>query len=439
MFGQITEKFQAIFRNVRGLGKITDTNIHETAREVRKALLDADVNFGVVKSFVSDVEKKAQGTKVLKSIKPGEQFVKIIRDELVGLLGSEKKYLNINRNPSVVMLVGLQGAGKTTTAGKLANNLKESGRSVLLTAADIYRPAAIKQLQIIGKQIGIDVFQTKAKTPLDICQESINKANLLNNDIVILDTAGRIQSDEKMMREVKDIANVIMPDEILFVVDGMTGQDAVKSAKAFHNLLSLTGVILTKMDGDARGGAAVSISHVTGVPIKFMGTGESINAFEVFDPQRIADRILGLGDVISLVEKAEKVFDVENANIIHAKIRSNDFNLVDFKNQLKQIKNIGPIGDLLTMLPTSNPKALGMMNGDERQINWTEAIINSMTLDERKKPNIIDGSRRLRIAKGSGRTVQEVNSLLNQFQLMKKMIKKVKNYRQNKFSGFSKF
>jgi len=439
MFGQITEKFQAIFRNVRGLGKITDTNIHETAREVRKALLDADVNFGVVKSFVSDVEKKAQGTKVLKSIKPGEQFVKIIRDELVGLLGSEKKYLNINRNPSVVMLVGLQGAGKTTTAGKLANNLKESGRSVLLTAADVYRPAAIKQLQIIGKQIGIDVFQTKAKTPLDICQESINKANLLNNDIVILDTAGRIQSDEKMMREVKDIANVIVPDEILFVVDGMTGQDAVKSAKAFHNLLSLTGVILTKMDGDARGGAAVSISHVTGVPIKFMGTGESIDAFEVFDPQRIADRILGFGDVISLVEKAEKVFDVENANIIHAKIRSNDFNLVDFKNQLKQIKNIGPIGDLLTMLPTNNQKVLGMMNGDERQINWTEAIINSMTLDERKKPNIIDGSRRLRIAKGSGRTVQEVNSLLNQFQLMKKMIKKVKNYRQNKLSGFSKF
>mgnify|MGYP001280144777 FL=1 len=430
MFGQITEQFQTIFKNIRGLGKITDKNINDSVRQVRRALIDADVNFKVVKSFVADVEEKAQGTKVLKSIKPGQQFIKIIRDELVSLLGSKDTGLNLNYDPAVVLLTGLQGAGKTTTAGKLALKLKEEGRSVLLVAADVYRPAAIKQLIKLGRQVDVPVFTGDTNDdPLKICRDAIEKARSLKNNVVILDTAGRLHIDSNMMEEIQSIAHNTQPSEILFVADGMTGQDAVRSALSFHEAVPLSGVVLTKMDGDTRGGAAFSIKNVIGVPIKFIGTSESITGLEKFSPDRIADRILGFGDVVSLVEKAEKIFDEKNAQEIKNKISNNSFDLNDFKIQLQQLKNMGPIGELMGMMPGMNSKTLKQLNTDDRQINWTEAIINSMTENERKNPNSMNGSRRLRVSKGSGRPVQEVNALLKQFDQMKKMMKKMKNFK----------
>ena len=430
MFGQITEQFQTIFKNIRGLGKITDKNINDSVRQVRRALIDADVNFKVVKSFVADVEEKAQGTKVLKSIKPGQQFIKIIRDELVSLLGSKDTGLNLNYDPAVVLLTGLQGAGKTTTAGKLALKLKEEGRSVLLVAADVYRPAAIKQLIKLGRQVDVPVFTGDTNDdPLKICRDAIEKARSLKNNVVILDTAGRLHIDSNMMEEIQSIAHYTQPSEILFVADGMTGQDAVRSALSFHEAVPLSGVVLTKMDGDTRGGAAFSIKNVIGVPIKFIGTSESITGLEKFSPDRIADRILGFGDVVSLVEKAEKIFDEKNAQEIKNKISNNSFDLNDFKIQLQQLKNMGPIGELMGMMPGMNSKTLKQLNMDDRQINWTEAIINSMTENERKNPNSMNGSRRLRVSKGSGRPVQEVNGLLKQFDQMKKMMKKMKNFK----------
>tara|TARA_A100001037_G_scaffold79169_1_gene71073 strand:+ start:927 stop:2255 length:1329 start_codon:yes stop_codon:yes gene_type:complete len=430
MFGQITEQFQTIFKNIRGLGKITDKNINDSVRQVRRALIDADVNFKVVKSFVADVEEKAQGTKVLKSIKPGQQFIKIIRDELVSLLGSKDTGLNLNYDSAVVLLTGLQGAGKTTTAGKLALKLKEEGRSVLLVAADVYRPAAIKQLIKLGRQVDVPVFTGDTNDdPLKICRDAIEKARSLKNNVVILDTAGRLHIDSNMMEEIQSIAHNTQPSEILFVADGMTGQDAVRSALSFHEAVPLSGVVLTKMDGDTRGGAAFSIKNVIGVPIKFIGTSESITGLEKFSPDRIADRILGFGDVVSLVEKAEKIFDEKNAQEIKNKISNNSFDLNDFKIQLQQLKNMGPIGELMGMMPGMNSKTLKQLNMDDRQINWTEAIINSMTENERKDPNSMNGSRRLRVSKGSGRPVQEVNALLKQFDQMKKMMKKMKNFK----------
>ena len=429
MFGQITEQFQTIFKNIRGLGKITDKNIDDSVRQVRRALIDADVNFKVVKSFVADVEEKAQGTKVLKSIKPGQQFIKIIRDELVSLLGSKDTGLNLNYDPAVVLLTGLQGAGKTTTAGKLALKLKEEGRSVLLVAADVYRPAAIKQLIKLGRQVDVPVFTGDTNDPLKIFRDAIEKARSLKNNVVILDTAGRLHIDSNMMEEIQSIAHNTQPSEILFVADGMTGQDAVRSALSFHEAVPLSGVVLTKMDGDTRGGAAFSIKNVIGVPIKFIGTSESITGLEKFSPDRIADRILGFGDVVSLVEKAEKIFDEKNAQEIKNKISNNSFDLNDFKIQLQQLKNMGPIGELMGMMPGMNSKTLKQLNMDDRQINWTEAIINSMTENERKDPNSMNGSRRLRVSKGSGRPVQEVNALLKQFDQMKKMMKKMKNFK----------
>ena len=430
MFGQITEQFQTIFKNIRGLGKITDKNINDSVRQVRRALIDADVNFKVVKSFVADVEEKAQGTKVLKSIKPGQQFIKIIRNELVSLLGSKDTGLDLNYDSAVVLLTGLQGAGKTTTAGKLAFKLKEEGRSVLLVAADVYRPAAIKQLIKLGRQVDVPVYTGDTNDdPLKICRDAIEKARSLKNNVVILDTAGRLHIDSNMMEEIQSIAHNTQPSEILFVADGMTGQDAVRSALSFHEAVPLSGVVLTKMDGDTRGGAAFSIKNVIGVPIKFIGTSESITGLEKFSPDRIADRILGFGDVVSLVEKAEKIFDERNAQEIKNKISNNSFDLNDFKIQLQQLKNMGPIGELMGMMPGMNSKTLKQLNMDDRQINWTEAIINSMTENERKDPNSMNGSRRLRVSKGSGRPVQEVNALLKQFDQMKKMMKKMKNFK----------
>ena len=432
MFGQITEKFQNILRSVRGFGTITDENIKVTVREVRKALIDADVNFKVVKSFISEIEKKAEGTKLIKSVKPGQQFIKIIHNELVTLLGEKFTGLHLDKKPSVILLAGLQGAGKTTTSGKLAYNIKKSGKSVLLVAADVYRPAATEQLSKIGKEINVKVFADDKEDPIELSKRAIIQAQERKTDVIIIDTAGRLHLDNKMMEEIQQIKEAINPNEVLYVADGMSGQDAVKSAISFQKSIALTGSILTKMDGDSRGGAALSICSVTGVPVKYIGTSEKFDGLEVFDPKRIADRILGFGDVISLVEKAKNVIDEKNAQELNRKIQTNKFDLEDFKMQIQQIKKIGPISSIIGMIPRNNSKMLKNLKMDDRQIIWTEAIINSMNNNERKNPNIIDGSRRLRIAKGSGRSVQEVNALLKQFVQMKKMMKKMKNI--NKFS-----
>ena len=439
MFDHITERFESIFRNVRGLGKITDKNINDTVREVRRALLDADVNFKVVKSFVKTVQEKAQGTKVLKSVKPGQHFVKIIRDELVALLGSDAEDLVLKSKPAVILLAGLQGSGKTTTAGKLAQRLKKSGKLVLMVAADVYRPAAVQQLITVGKQADVAVYEEGTGDPLAICKRGIEEARSLKNDVVILDTAGRLHVDGEMMAEIQQIADMANPDEILFVADGMTGQDAVNSAQAFHEALPLSGVILTKMDGDSRGGAAVSIREVTGKPIKFIGTSEKLDGLDVFDPKRIADRILGFGDVVSIVEKAQDVFDENQAKDFQTKLVKNTFDLDDFKMQLQQMKKMGSMSQLLGMMPGMNSKALKQLNMDDRQVGWTEGIINSMTPGERQGPEIINGSRRLRISKGSGRPVQEINSLLNQFSQMKKMMKKMGKMKNMKLPGLGSF
>ena len=442
MFGHITERFESILRNVRGLGKITDKNINDTVREVRRALIDADVNFNVAKSFVNTVHDKAQGTKVLKSVKPGQQFVKIIRDELVNLLGTDSKGLVLKNNPAVILLAGLQGSGKTTTAGKLAYRLRKSGKSVLMVAADVYRPAAVQQLITVGKQADVTVYEEGIGEPLAICKRGIEEARSLKNDVVILDTAGRLHVDGEMMTEIQQIADMVDPDEIIFVADGMTGQDAVNSAQAFHEALPLSGVILTKMDGDSRGGAAVSIREVTGKPIKFIGTSEKLDGLDVFDPKRIADRILGFGDVVSIVEKAQDVFDEDQAKDFQTKLVKNTFDLDDFKMQLQQMKKMGSMSQIIGMMPGMNSKALKQLNMDDRQVGWTEAIINSMTPGERQQPEIINGSRRLRISKGSGRSVQEINALLNQFSQMKKMMKKMgkmKNMKNMKLPGLGGF
>jgi signal recognition particle subunit SRP54 len=442
MFGHITERFESILRNVRGLGKITDKNINDTVREVRRALIDADVNFNVAKSFVNNVHDKAQGTKVLKSVKPGQQFVKIIRDELVLLLGTDSKDLVLKNNPAVILLAGLQGSGKTTTAGKLAYRLQKSGKSVLMVAADVYRPAAVQQLITVGQQADVAVYEEGTGEPLAICKRGIEEARSLKNDVVILDTAGRLHIDGEMMTEIQQIADMADPDEILFVADGMTGQDAVNSAQTFHEALPLSGVILTKMDGDSRGGAAVSIREVTGKPIKFIGTSEKLDGLDVFDPKRIADRILGFGDVVSIVEKAQDVFDEDQAKDFQTKLVKNTFDLDDFKMQLQQMKKMGSMSQIIGMMPGMNSKALKQLNMDDRQVGWTEAIINSMTPGERQQPEIINGSRRLRISKGSGRSVQEINALLNQFSQMKKMMKKMgkmKNMKLPGLGGFERF
>jgi signal recognition particle subunit SRP54 len=426
MFNQLANRFDLIFRNLRGLGKITDSNIQQTSREIRRVLLEADVNLEVTKEFVGRVKDRAEGTKVLKSVKPGEQFIKIIHDELVTLLGKEVKPLELgSKKPAVILIAGLQGSGKTTTCGKLANLLKKQKKSVLLTAGDVYRPAAIDQLVQVGKSINVPVYEQGAGDPVAICQSAVEEAQATKTDVVILDTAGRLHVDGEMMTEIQEIAEAVSPNEILFVVDGMTGQDAVNSAKAFSAALSLTGTILTKLDGDARGGAAVSITAVTGVPIKFIGVSEKTDGLEPFDPKRIVDRILGFGDVVTLVEKAQEVVDEDQAKQLEKKLKDATFDLEDFKDQLKQLKSMGSLNQIVGMMPGMNRKMMKGMDLDDRQLGWTEAIISSMTVGERKDPTIIDGSRRIRIAKGSGRSVQEINQLLKQFNQMKKMMKKM--------------
>ena len=426
MFNQLAERFESIFRDLRGLGKITDSNIKQTSREIRRVLLEADVNIVVAKDFVNRVKDRAEGTKVLKSVKPGEQFIKIIHDELVALLGNDVKSLELgSKKPAVILMAGLQGAGKTTTCGKLAFLLKKQKKSVLLAAADVYRPAAIEQLVQVGKSIDVPVYEEGAGDPVAICQSAVDEAKASKTDVVILDTAGRLHVDGEMMNEIQEISDAVSPNETMFVVDGMTGQDAVNSAKAFAAALPLTGTILTKLDGDARGGAAVSIAAVTGVPIKFIGVSEKVEGLEAFDPERIVNRILGLGDVVSLVEKAQDLFDENDAKKLEEKLKNATFDLEDFREQLKQIKSMGSLNQIMGMMPGMNRKLMKGMDFDDKKLIWTDAIISSMTFEERKNPIIIDGSRRSRISKGSGRTVQEINQLLKQFTEMKKMMKKM--------------
>jgi len=439
MFDQISDRFNSLLRNLRGLGKITDKNIEDTSREIRRILLEADVNIAVTKNFVQKVKDRSIGTKVVKSIKPGEQFIKIIHDELVSLFGDQNSELDIsNQNCNVLLLAGLQGSGKTTTCAKLAKKILDQGKSVLLVAADVYRPGAIKQLKILAERINVPVFESNASDPVKICFDALEEAKANKIDCIILDTAGRLHIDGEMMLEIQQISESVKPSETLFIADGMTGQDAVNSAKAFNEALEITGIILTKMDGDARGGAAVSIASVINKPVKFIGISEKINGIDVFDPKRMADRILGLGDVVGLVEKAEKIVNESEAKIMQEKILKNQFNLEDFKNQLFQIQKMGNINEVANMIPGFSGKIKNKINMDDRQILWTEAIINSMTEKERKNPKIINGSRRSRIASGSGRSVQEVNQLLKQFTEMQKMMKKFGKMKTSKL-GFGSF
>ena len=425
MFDQITERFDTLLRNLRGIGKITDKNIQETARQIRRVLLEADVNFQVTRDFVKRVQDRSSGTKVLKSVKPGEQFIKIIHDELVTLLGDEPVSLEFaKKGQTVILMAGLQGSGKTATCVKLANRLNDQGKSVLLVAADVYRPAAIKQLQVLAEDIDVPVFEMGQDDPVKICTAAIEEAVLSKIDCVILDTAGRLHVDGEMMIEIQQIAEAVKPTETLFVADGMTGQDAVHSAQAFNEALEITGTILTKLDGDARGGAAISITTVIGKPVKFIGTSEKTDGLEVFDPQRMADRILGLGDVVTLVEKAQKVVSESEAAKMQEKLIENQFTLEDFNNQIKQLQKMGNLNQIMGMIPGIPRKMMKGIDLDGQQLSWTKAMINSMTPQERNNPQVINGQRRRRIAAGSGRSVQEVNQLLKQFTEMQKMMKK---------------
>ena len=412
MFDQITERFDTLLRNLRGIGKITDKNIQETAREIRRVLLEADVNFQVTRDFVKRVQDRSSGTKVLKSVKPGEQFIKIIHDELVTLFGKEPVPLEFaKKGQTIILMAGLQGSGKTAPCVKLANRLNDQGKSVL-------------QLQVLAVEISVPVFEMGQDDPVKICTAAIEEAALSKIDCVILDTAGRLHVDGEMMVEIQQIAEAVKPTETLFVADGMTGQDAVHSAQAFNEALEITGTILTKLDGDARGGAAISITTVIKKPVKFIGISEKTDGLEVFDPQRMADRILGLGDVVTLVEKAQKVVTESEAAKMQEKLLENRFTLEDFNTQLKQLQKMGNLNQIMGMIPGVPRKMMQGMDLDDRQLSWTKAMINSMTPQERNNPQLINGQRRRRIAAGSGRSVQEVNQLLKQFTEMQKMMKK---------------
>jgi signal recognition particle subunit SRP54 len=424
MFENLSDKIERAFKLLKGQGQITEINVAETLKEIRKALLDADVNYKIAKEFTDTVKAKALGQNVLTSISPGQLLVKITHDELALLMGGEKSDINISANPSIILMAGLQGSGKTTHSGKLANYLKnKKGKKPLLVACDVYRPAAIDQLHVLGEQIGVEVFSDReSKDPVSIANKAIQHAKSNGNNVVIIDTAGRLAIDEQMMDEISRIKKAINPHEILFVVDSMTGQDAVNTAKAFNDKLDFTGVILTKLDGDTRGGAALSIRSVVQKPIKFVGTGEKMEALDIFYPERMADRILGMGDIVTLVEKAQEQYDEKKARELQKKIAKNQFNFNDFLDQLNQIKKMGNIKDLIGMIPGVG-KALKGMDIDENAFKSIEAIIQSMTPKERENPDIINGSRRQRIAKGSGTNIQEVNKLLKQFEETRKMMR----------------
>ena len=433
MFDGISKRFDAIFKNLRGLGKITDENIDQTSRDIRKALLEADVNFHVAKEFVNNVKLSAQGTKVLTSIKPGEQFINIIHKEMIKVLGETPSKVKLSSKLNSIMLIGTQGSGKTTTAFKLAYNLKEQSKKVLLVAADTYRPGAVDQLKTLGKQIDTDVFSDDSVDPVEICKNALIKAKSKSFDVIIYDTAGRLNIDSEMMLEIQNLKDHIMPKEIFYIADSMTGQDIISSVKTFDEAINLTGVIMTKLDGDSRGGAALSIRSVTGVPIKFVGISEKYDGLEEFNSKKIADRILGFGDVVSLVERVEKVMKKEDVSDIEERIANNSFDFDDFRGQIHQMRKMGSMTDLIGMIPGFGRKIKGL-SFNENQLVWTEAMINSMTPDERSKPEIINASRKKRIALGSGRNVFEINTLLKKFFSMKKMMKKM-SLNQSKFNA----
>lgn len=428
MFETLTEKLSNIFKKVTGKGRLSEENIKEALREVRLALLEADVNYKVVKDFIQKVQEKAIGQEVLESLTPGQQFIKIVKDELVSLMGGQNMALDLSgRGPHVIMLIGLQGSGKTTTSAKLALFLRRKGRQPLLVPADLKRPAAVEQLKKLGSQINIEVFPSDpSKNPVEVCKEAVGWATKAGKDVVILDTAGRLHIDEDLIQELVDIRSQVLPKETLLVADAMTGQDAVNVAREFHQKVGITGVILTKTEGDARGGAALSIKAVTGAPIKFMGVGEKLDALEAFHPERMATRILGMGDVLSLIEKAQAAFDEKQAKELQKKLLKQQYDLEDFLNHIRQIRKLGSLEQILSMIPGLGLKnKLKDLRPDEKEIKRIEAIICSMTKEERRNFRIINGSRKRRIAKGSGTTVQEVNRLLKNFQETKKIMEEV--------------
>jgi len=427
MFEQLTEKLQRVFKNLRGEGKLTPENMDRALREIRIALLEADVHFKVVKDLIESIRQKAMGQEVLTSLTPTQQVIKIVRDELTRILGSEHQRLRFSNDPpSSMLIVGLQGSGKTTTTAKLARWLSRNGHSPLMVSVDVYRPAAREQLSILGRQLGLPVYEgtPSEKTPVELARGARREAAQTGRDVVLVDTAGRLHIDDELMQELAELRQVLRPTEVLFVADAMTGQDAVRSAKEFHERLGITGVILTKLDGDARGGAALSIRAVTNQPIKFAGTGEKLDALEPFHPDRMASRILGMGDVLSLIEKVEQTISEREAQRIQRRILENEFTLEDLREQLLQLRKLGPLESLLKLMPQIGPfKGLGQVQVDDKEITRIIAIIDSMTPEERRNPAIINGSRRRRIARGSGTTVQDVNRLLKQYAQMRKMMK----------------
>ena len=426
-FEGLSSRLQEITRKLRGKTRVTESDLKEVLREVKLALLEADVNYKIVKDFIKVIEEKAVGQDVLKSLTPGQQIVKIVKDELVDLLGGEDSKISFSSNPpTIIMLVGLQGSGKTTTAGKLANIIRKQGKKPLLVACDVYRPAAIKQLQVVGKQLNIPVYANESTKDVSlIARQSISQAYSKMNDVIILDTAGRLHIDEELMQELKKVKSDVKPHEILLVVDAMTGQDAVNVATTFNEELGIDGIILTKLDGDTRGGSALSVKKVTGKPIKYAATGEKLSDIEEFHPDRMASRILGMGDVLSIIEKAEETFDEEETLRLEKKLKKQGFDLEDYLAQLKQVKKLGSFSSILKMLPGMD--ALKNVKVDDKEFDKIEAIISSMTKEERRDPKILNGSRRLRIAKGSGTTVQDINKFMNSYEMTQKMMKKMTN------------
>ncbi len=432
MFENLSLKIEKAIKNLKGQGRISEINVAETTKEIRKALVEADVNYKIAKEFTDVVKEKAIGQNVLTSISPGQLLVKIVNDELIQLLGGEQQDINITANPSIFLIAGLQGSGKTTFSGKLAKHIKSKGRNPLLVACDVYRPAAINQLKVLGESIGVAVYaDLENKNPVDIATKAITFAKQNHHNVIIVDTAGRLSIDEQMMSEIYEIKQTISPTETLFVVDSMTGQDAVNTAKNFNNRLDFDGVVLTKLDGDTRGGAALSIKAVVNKPIKFVSNGEKLDALELFYPDRMAGRILGKGDVVSLVERAQSVFDEEEARKISKKISKNNFDLEDFLSQLQQIKKMGNVKDLMSMIPGVGNK-IKDLEVDENVFKNIECIIQSMTPQERQNPDLINNSRKARIVKGSGKSIQELNKLLTQFNDMKKMMKSMNSMKMKR-------
>jgi signal recognition particle subunit SRP54 len=439
MFNSLSEKLELAFKNIKGEGRISELNIANTVKDIRRALVDADVNYKIAKEFTDQVKETAMGSKVLLSVNPGQQMIKIVQDQLTELMGGKESEFNIVGNPAIILIVGLQGSGKTTFSGKLANYLKtKKGKSPLLVAADIYRPAAIDQLEILGGQIGVDVFSEREnKDAVSIVQNAIKEAKSKNKNVIIIDTAGRLAVDEVMMTEVANIKAAVNPQEILFVVDSMTGQDAVNTAASFNERLDFTGVVLTKLDGDTRGGAALSIKYTVKKPIKFSSSGEKMDTLDVFYPDRMAQRILGMGDIVSLVEKAQEQFDEAEAAKLEKKIRKNQFDFEDFKTQLQQIKKMGNLKDLMGMIPGVG-KQIKDIDINDDSFKGIEALINSMTLVERRNPDIITPSRKNRIAKGAGKDIAELNAFLKQFEQMKGMMKMMNKMPMGRMPGMAK-